>query len=78
MLRGIGDFQTLSTLLNNNGHLVDAVDKNKRTALLLACVGGHMEVIKTLVEAGADVSLTRREYSLQMNRVCKRCGDSQR
>lgn len=55
-----GDEATVSRLLKMNGHLVSAVDAHGRTALLLACVGLHLELAKTLVEAGADVSSGHR------------------
>ena len=31
--------------------------KDERTALMMAAQGGHMEVVKALIEAGADVNL---------------------
>ncbi|CAM9835784.1 unnamed protein product, partial [Ectocarpus fasciculatus] len=50
-----GDAATISKLLRVNGHLVTTLDKDGRTALLRSCVGGHLEVARLLVEAGADV-----------------------
>ncbi|CAB1111013.1 unnamed protein product [Ectocarpus sp. CCAP 1310/34] len=49
-----GDAATISKLLRGNGHLVMSLDKNGRTALLRSCIGGHLEVARLLVEAGAD------------------------
>ncbi|CAN0531046.1 unnamed protein product, partial [Ectocarpus sp. 12 AP-2014] len=50
-----GDAATISKLLRGNGHLVTSLDKDGRTALLRSCIGGHLEVARLLVEAGADV-----------------------
>ncbi|CAN0345620.1 unnamed protein product [Ectocarpus sp. 12 AP-2014] len=50
-----GDAATITKLLRGNGHLVTSVDKDGRTALLRSCIGGHLEVARLLVEAGADV-----------------------
>eukprot|EP00903_Cladosiphon_okamuranus_P020913 g19205.t1 len=50
-----GDAIMISRLLRGNGHLVAALDSDGRTALLRSCVGGHLEVARVLVEAGADV-----------------------
>ncbi|CAM9726582.1 unnamed protein product, partial [Hapterophycus canaliculatus] len=50
-----GNATSMSNLLRGNGHLVAALDKDGRSALLRTCIGGHLEVAKILVEAGADV-----------------------
>ncbi|CAM9391757.1 unnamed protein product [Scytosiphon promiscuus] len=50
-----GNAVVMSNLLRSNGHLVAALDKDGRTALLRSCIGGHLEVARILVEAGADV-----------------------
>lgn len=55
-LLGAGDAIMISRLLRGNGHLVAALDSDGRTALLRSCVGGHRDVARILVEAGADVS----------------------
>ena len=34
--------------------------KGKRTALMMAAQDGHLEVVKVLIEAGADVNLGTR------------------
>ena len=39
----------------NAGDNVDAQDKQKRTALMLASRKGHLEIVKTLVNAGATL-----------------------
>lgn len=51
-----GNAAVMSNLLRGNGHLVAALDKDGRTALLRSCIGGHLEVARILVEAGAGVS----------------------
>ena len=36
--------------------LLEAKDHVGRTAMLLACEGGHLEMMKSLVDLGADIS----------------------
>ena len=55
-----GDAPRVFRLIRTNGHLVKALDKDGRTALFEACVRGHVDVARVLVEAGADVSSSRR------------------
>ncbi|CAM9434890.1 unnamed protein product, partial [Discosporangium mesarthrocarpum] len=50
-----GDTPTVEDFLHSNSHLVRAVDKAGRTALLLACLGGHSSLVETLVRTGAEV-----------------------
>ena len=54
-----GDSEVVARLLKSNGHLVGALDPDGRTALLRACVGGHLKVAQILVEGGADVSINQ-------------------
>ena len=42
----------------DNGFDPNAVDENKRTALMLASYNGHNEIAKLLIAKGADVNLT--------------------
>lgn len=46
--------------LIEHGAIVNYADYDKRTALHLACVEGHVEVVKLLVAAGADVHFKDR------------------
>lgn len=43
------------TYLLQHGAIVNYADYDKRTALHLACAEGHLEVVKVLLNAGADV-----------------------
>ena len=40
---------------------LDAQDEYRNTALHLACEEGHVEIIKALLEAGADRSTVNKE-----------------
>ena len=40
--------------------------KDERTVLMMAVEGGHVEVVKALVEAGADVNLRTKVCYLGM------------
>ncbi len=51
-----GDLEVLNRLLSEDPSLVGSLDDNGRTPLHWACRGVHPEIIKVLVEAGADVN----------------------
>jgi ankyrin repeat protein len=51
-----GDLEGVKTLIEQNPELVNARDKDSRTPLHWACRGVHLEVVKFLVEKGADVN----------------------
>ena len=45
--------------------------KDGQTALMVAVRGGHLEVVKALIEAGADVNLIDKVcYGLLLNFAC--------
>ena len=45
--------------------------KDEETALIVAAQGGHVEVVKALIEAGVDVNLRKRVCCLGMAYVSK-------
>ena len=45
--------------------------KGEQTTLMMAAQGGHVEVVKALIEAGADVNLRKRVCYLSMAYVSK-------
>lgn len=47
---------TLAVLLKA-GADVDAIDDGRESALHLACVGGHVHVVETLIEYGATMDI---------------------
>ncbi|XP_030754592.1 ankyrin repeat domain-containing protein 49-like [Sitophilus oryzae] len=51
-----GDLETIKALLNEDKTLISTVDKDKYTPLHRACYSNHLEVVKYLVEQGADIS----------------------
>ncbi|GLH04765.1 Ankyrin repeat and KH domain-containing protein mask [Gryllus bimaculatus] len=53
----LGHFHTLSSLLGSQIHLINKSDKHGITPLMLAVAGGHEEVIKILLDFGADTNL---------------------
>jgi len=54
-----GDAETLGRLLSNGASaaaIIDGADREGRTPLYLACDAAHADVVKMLIEAGADVN----------------------
>ena len=51
-----GELEGVKGLIEQNPKLVNAKDKNGRTPLHWACRGVHLDVVKFLVEKGADVN----------------------
>ena len=51
-----GDLESVKGLIEQNPELVSAKDKDGRTPLHWACRGVHLDVVKFLVEKGADVN----------------------
>jgi ankyrin repeat protein len=58
-----GDFTQLKILLET-GCNVDATDHNGTTALMFAAQQGYTEIVRRLLEAGANINLPRRLYGL--------------
>jgi ankyrin repeat protein len=51
-----GDLEGVKSLIEKDPELVNAKDEDGRTALHWACRGVHLDVVKFLVEKGADVN----------------------
>jgi len=51
-----GDLEGVKALIDKDPELANAKDKDGRTPLHWACRGVHLEVVKFLVETGADVN----------------------
>ena len=51
-----GDLEPVKALVEQNPELVNARDKDSRTPLHWACRGVHLEMVKFLVDKGADVN----------------------
>ncbi|MCK4870392.1 MAG: ankyrin repeat domain-containing protein [Gammaproteobacteria bacterium] len=64
-----GDFERVTKLLQSEKYqksknlkkLLDLKGENKNTALHLACLGSHVEIVRKLIVAGADVN-AQNEY----------------
>lgn len=51
-----GDAETLRSIVEELGHLIDAKDSNGWTPLHEGARGGHIEVVKLLVDKGANIN----------------------
>lgn len=52
-----GNLEGVKALIEQNPKLVNARDKDGRTPLHWACLGVHLEIVKFLVDKGADVNV---------------------
>lgn len=46
----------INAILSKNGVIVDAIDKDGRTAVMLAAGQGKHDLVKVLINAGADIN----------------------
>ncbi len=57
-----GDIDRVARVLDADGNLVGQRDENGATALHYAALGGHRQIVKLLVERGADVNCADTEF----------------
>ncbi|KAJ8981387.1 hypothetical protein NQ317_002581 [Molorchus minor] len=51
----MGNLEVIKTLLEKDPGLINATDKDKYTPLHRACYSNHIEVVKYLIQCGADI-----------------------
>jgi len=56
------------SLLLQKGADIDARDKSRETALLLACKEGEEEMVSFLLDNGADINIYRGEMGMNARR----------
>jgi ankyrin repeat protein len=62
-----GDLETVRTILARDPSKLDATDENKYTALHWACMRAHWDVVKYLIEEGADLNVVGGDGGTQIN-----------
>ncbi|KAK9804415.1 hypothetical protein WJX72_011623 [[Myrmecia] bisecta] len=63
------DIAQLRTMIQH-GFDVNSTDYDGRTALMLACVKGHADVVSVLLAAGAQASLKDSQGNMALNEAC--------
>ena len=53
-----GDLEEVMRLIQEDPEIVDEIDDNESTALHLACIDGHVEVVSYLLDQGANINTT--------------------
>ncbi|KAG5898407.1 hypothetical protein JTB14_030385 [Gonioctena quinquepunctata] len=51
-----GKLGTVKTLIENHPNLINATDKDKYTPLHRACYSNHVDIVRYLIQKGADLS----------------------
>ncbi|KAJ2958688.1 hypothetical protein NQZ79_g5710 [Umbelopsis isabellina] len=65
-----GDVSKLNTCFNKAYDSINDRDDQGLTALHYACDGGHLDIIKLLVEKGADVNSLTNEHETPLHYAC--------
>jgi ankyrin repeat protein len=58
-----GNFNQILAILTQGAN-VDATDRDGTTALMFAAQQGYTEIVRVLIEAGANLNLPRKRYGL--------------
>eukprot|EP00486_Rosalina_sp_Unknown_P009704 CAMPEP_0201593050 /NCGR_PEP_ID=MMETSP0190_2-20130828/190771_1 /ASSEMBLY_ACC=CAM_ASM_000263 /TAXON_ID=37353 /ORGANISM="Rosalina sp." /LENGTH=567 /DNA_ID=CAMNT_0048052089 /DNA_START=665 /DNA_END=2368 /DNA_ORIENTATION=- len=53
----VGKIETIETMLDNMSFPIDMIDNEDMTALMLSCQNGHNELVKYLLQRGANVNI---------------------
>ena len=62
-----GDFQTVKSILTKDPSKLNATDQNNYTSLHWACMRAHWDVVKYLIEKGADLNFVGGDGGIQIN-----------
>ncbi len=58
----VGGDKDVAALLIRHKANVDKVDKDGKTTLMIAVVNGHLELVKVLLEKGADLTIKNEVF----------------
>ena len=67
----MGDLAWVHFLLSSGGVLVDRQCNKGASALWVACLNGHLEVVRALLSAGAKVDLLSLEEMSPLHLACQ-------
>jgi ankyrin repeat protein len=67
-----GDLVSVRAIIDNNSEAVHSTDKEGRTPLHLASRGAHLEVIRYLVDKGADVNALDNNHAAPLHSLANR------
>lgn len=62
-----GDLTAVQKMIGATPKLLDAVDNDGRTALLYACSWGHLEMVKWLLEKGAQINMRDKDGRIPLH-----------
>ena len=70
-----GDLSTVKYLIEKKGANINCTDVNGYTPLMHAVIGGQLQIIKYLIEAGADIDI-KNTYGKTVLDIMKEKGTS--